>query len=366
MNLKDAISRDRQELDFERIRILFDNVQFGYLGVVSSVTLLYFVVSRYSSSEFAQLWLLIAVISNMPRIIVSILFARGLKAQTITRDNIRPWESYMFAASSVAYLAFVSVIYFPYGDHTSVAISICAFTFMIMSTGGVLVLSTSLPAIVLFMSLVMISIVSKFLMLGDSLFVILAVIFFLGYLQLLRLIIGQNRILVENISLRIEHSKHALIDPLTNLANRRMLYTYVDKLLSTSQRTGEPFCLIILDIDYFKKYNDINGHSAGDELLTRVADVLSKCSRDEDLVVRYGGEEFLIVLPRIRIKKAELIAQRICKTIKHETDITISAGLAEYINQINIEQLIEMADKALYVAKNNGRDQYAVATPPDL
>jgi diguanylate cyclase (GGDEF)-like protein len=361
MNVKEVRYTDKQELDFERISILFTNIQFGYLGVISSAIILYFVMSHYSSSGLANLWLLITVIANIPRVIISIRFAKGIKAQLINQNNIRSWERYMFGGSAIAYLAFVSVIFFPYDESAAVAVALCAFTFMIVATGGVLVLSTSLPAIVLFITVIIGAIVCRFLMMEDSLFVIIAIIFIFGYPQLLKLIVGQHRILVENIALRISHSKFALIDPLTNLANRRMLYSYMEKLLPTTQRTGEPYCLIMLDVDHFKQYNDHKGHSAGDELLLKVADALRTCSRAEDLVVRYGGEEFLIVLPRTQLASAELIARRICTTVKLETDITISAGLAEYSEGINFEQLLDKADKALYVAKNNGRDQYVLA-----
>jgi len=362
VTIEDSQSGKNQELDFERIRILFDNVKFGYLGVVSSVTLLYFVVANYSSIEFAKIWLLVVSITNIPRIIVSILFAKRMKTRTITRHNIRPWERYMTLSATVAYLGFVSVMFLPYGANATVAASICAFAFMIMATGGVLVLSTSLPQIMIFMGLVMLAIVCRFLLLGDSLLVVVAFIFFLGYIQLIRLIIRQHQILIENIGLKIEHKLVALIDPLTKLGNRRRLYLYLEKFLPASERSGHPFCLILLDIDHFKKYNDSMGHNAGDEMLINVANVMLECSRNQDLVIRYGGEEFLIVLPLTNIEDAEVLAERIRIAVKLKTDVTISAGIVEYHDHINFEQLLEMADKALYSAKKKGRDRHVVST----
>jgi len=360
MKVRETPIEQRNELDFERIRILYSNLAFGYLGVISSGALLYGVVARYASFEMANTWLLVFAAANTPRALVSIRFNRKIKARVLTPENILPWERYIIGWSAVAYLGLASVIFLPYGENAIVATVLCAFAFMIMATGGVLVLSTSLPAMVSYLTVALMSIVIRFLTLGELLFEVLAAIAFLGYLQLLRLVAEQNRILVENIALKIESVQGSLSDPMTGLANRRMLSTYVGKVLPGSRRSGEPFCLIMLDLDHFKRFNDSRGHSAGDELLVRVADTLRECSRDEDLVVRLGGEEFLVVLPRARIKDAEVIAERIRAAVKERTDVTISAGLAEYRDGIDFDELLNRADKALYRAKSEGRDRYAV------
>lgn len=121
------------ELDFERIRILYSNVKFGYLGVISSVSLLYFVVVKYATPELGRLWILVAFTANIPRLIVSFLFEMGMRKERITPEKALPWEKYMLFAGSFAYLGFVSVIFFPFGENAPIAAVFCAFTFMIMT-----------------------------------------------------------------------------------------------------------------------------------------------------------------------------------------------------------------------------------------
>ena len=284
------------ELDFERICILYANVKFAICGTAMAVCFLYFVVRKYSSPEMANLWLIFNLVVYIPRITLSVLFARKLNNQEITPLNIKPWEDYMTLSCILPYLCFTAVIFLPYGENELIATSICALLFMTMATGGALALTTSLGPILLYISLAMFAIIGKSLLLHDMIFTLLAFFMIIGYILIVKLIIKQNKILIENITLKIENNKFSLVDPLTRLWNRRRLDLHVEKLVPTSQRSGDPFSLTILDIDHFKEYNDTHGHAAGDELLIKVAGILQDCSREEDLVVRYGGEEFIVLL----------------------------------------------------------------------
>lgn len=357
------IKNNNPELNFERIQILYASVNAGYVGVSSAIAMLYFIAAHYASPRAAALWLLAVAIANLPRIIVSIRFSRRLRAGLIRPDNIAPWDRYMSISSVAAYAGFVAVIFLPFGDNTVIGTVLCAFVFMTLSTGGVLVLSTSFPQILIYLSLVIAAIVAKLLLLDQNLYAIIAIILLFGYLQLLKLTMRQNRILIENIALKIENRNSALVDPLTRLANRRRLALHAEKLVPASQRTGEPFCLVIFDIDNFKRYNDTHGHRAGDQLLIEVAGLLRDCSREQDLVVRYGGEEFLLQLPQTALADATTITERILATVKAQTPVTLSAGVAEFSGATNsFDELVGKADAALYRAKNTGRDQYILAT----
>ena len=97
------------------------------------------------------------------------------------------------------------------------------------------------------------------------------------------------------------------------------------------------------------------------EFSGEISGILLKCSREQDLVVRYGGEEFMMVLPSTTIEQAKIIAERIHTTVKNSTDVTISAGLAVYSDQMDFNQLVHQADNALYAAKENGRNRFVVA-----
>ncbi len=112
----------------------------------------------------------------------------------------------------------------------------------------------------------------------------------------------------------------------------------------------------MFDIDFFKNYNDTKGHDAGDVLLAKVAEKIAKGCRESDLPTRYGGEEFLLIMPESNIHDAYKAAERIRQNIEESLDVTISAGIALYKKGSSINDLIKKADKALYKAKEYGRN----------
>jgi len=120
---------------------------------------------------------------------------------------------------------------------------------------------------------------------------------------------------------------------------------------------------IVTDIDYFKKVNDEYGHSAGDKVLTYIAKTIEECIRSSDYLIRWGGEEFVIILPDCNIEKAKGIAERIRSAIEHGENpvcpVTISMGISRYDGQ-DYHITINNADKALYYAKSHGRNKVVV------
>jgi len=164
-------------------------------------------------------------------------------------------------------------------------------------------------------------------------------------------------------------------DPLTGLANRRRLAEVLDDAWAHASATGEPVSAIMVDIDYFKQYNDRYGHLTGDACLQKVAAVLASSVRDGDLVARYGGEEFSVVLADADLDVAARIAERIRTGIaglgeEHATSpngfLTVSAGVATAVGPdggIGKEDLIRLADECLYAAKRGGRNRVAAGPP---
>jgi len=159
-------------------------------------------------------------------------------------------------------------------------------------------------------------------------------------------------------------------DVLTFLPNRRKIIVDLQEEVIRSNRYGTSLSISLLDIDHFKKINDGYGHMMGDEALRTVAARLREQIRHPDTIGRYGGEEFLIVLPNSETKAATEQATRLCQQIRslqvesngHALSVTVSIGVAQYkVGQENWEQLLNRADNAMYQAKNNGRDQWAVA-----
>lgn len=179
---------------------------------------------------------------------------------------------------------------------------------------------------------------------------------------------AEERILRQNIELQrvnaelkalYEQAKSvSLHDSLTGLPNRRFLQIQMEKSCDATKRYGEQLSVIMLDIDHFKKYNDAHGHPEGDRLLAKLAKILSKEVRRADYVFRYGGEEFLIMLPRTAPAAACATAERLRRVVASGAGITISCGVASFEDGIERpEELIEKADAALYRAKEKGRNR---------
>ncbi|MBB6453100.1 diguanylate cyclase (GGDEF)-like protein/PAS domain S-box-containing protein [Salirhabdus euzebyi] len=167
-----------------------------------------------------------------------------------------------------------------------------------------------------------------------------------------------------------ELQKLSAIDGLTNIPNRRYFDNYLQKQWDHAKRNQASLSLIMLDIDFFKKYNDTYGHLMGDTCLKKVAaSIQHKLYRSLDVVARYGGEEFAVILPETKLKDALAIAERIRRGIESlhishassevSDDVTISIGVASLIprDSESVEMFITTADQALYRAKNNGRNQ---------
>jgi len=171
-----------------------------------------------------------------------------------------------------------------------------------------------------------------------------------------------------------ELKKLSCLDGLTGIANRRRLDEFLRLECLRSARDGSPMSLILIDIDFFKPYNDHYGHLAGDECLRRVARGLDEAvQRASDLIARYGGEEFAVVLPNTDLNGAKRIASELCEKIRslaipHEYSqaadiVTISMGVVSRVACENLSpaDLINLADAALYEAKESGRNRYIVA-----
>lgn len=154
-------------------------------------------------------------------------------------------------------------------------------------------------------------------------------------------------------------------DQLTGLNNRHILNEEGLRKFSRAHRQDDKLCIIILDIDFFKKVNDTYGHLAGDNILKAVANVLKINKRDEDLIVRFGGEEFIIILESCSVKDAKIKAESIRQQIENlDTDgikITMSFGIAEISKKYKtFESLLKDADEALFRAKDNGRNRVEI------
>jgi diguanylate cyclase (GGDEF)-like protein len=166
----------------------------------------------------------------------------------------------------------------------------------------------------------------------------------------------------------------AVTDPLTGTFNRRTFLELADKEIARARRSKQPLSLVLFDLDHFKSVNDKYGHLAGDAVLKRFVEVAKMCLRQEDLMVRYGGEEFCLLLPQTNTNDASVMAERIrgateyslfsVKDGKDERriNVTVSGGVAGIEDDLSegIDSLVARADEAMYAAKAAGRNQVAV------
>jgi len=166
----------------------------------------------------------------------------------------------------------------------------------------------------------------------------------------------------ESVSMLYEAATH---DEKTGLYNNKFFETLLEMEMEKAKRGQEKLSLVMTDIDFFKKINDKYGHMRADEFLKRLADVMKKQVRVSDVVARFGGEEFVILLPETDVVKAKSFCARLKKAIHSDSvlskyHVTVSGGITQYKERDNKKRFKERVDKALYEAKETGRDKFVV------
>ena len=180
---------------------------------------------------------------------------------------------------------------------------------------------------------------------------------------------SDNSLIVDAIEAQRVWERHAMVDALTGLHNRRWLQQTLDRLMERARRDGSGLSVLMGDLDHFKQFNDRYGHLAGDLVLGTVARTLHGNMRPNDTAVRFGGEEFVIVLPGTRLEDAMVMAERLRLAVANLTvetregvrlpPVKISIGVAEMHDDMDAVFLLNAADAALYRAKAQGRDRVA-------
>jgi two-component system cell cycle response regulator len=177
---------------------------------------------------------------------------------------------------------------------------------------------------------------------------------------------SHNRLIASNYGKMRKFERHATTDALTNLANRHAMEATFPDLIDACRAQDKPVSMMMIDVDNFKRFNDMLGHVAGDRALSIVSKILRKQFRRRDLLVRYGGDEFAVLLPEVELDEATAIGERVRREISGETGdssdsliqipVRISMGVAQLSVGGNLDTLTRDADAALYRAKNAGRD----------
>ena len=173
----------------------------------------------------------------------------------------------------------------------------------------------------------------------------------------------------------IEVLEHATLDALTGYNNRHQFEKRLKEMTAYAKRQNQPLCCIMSDIDFFKKVNDTYGHAVGDCVLKSVAKTIKKELRESDIASRYGGEEFVFLLPQTKLEEATIVANRLRESVQNkkinieeynikdvkEISVTVSIGVSEFKNEKDYEMLYKNADNALYEAKETGRNRVIIA-----
>ena len=193
-----------------------------------------------------------------------------------------------------------------------------------------------------------------------------------GEIDYLEQLTKQASITINRANSYSEVLQYATLDALTNLNNRRQLETRLKQETSHAERQGNPLSVLMLDIDYFKNFNDTYGHAVGDLVLKEVANTVKENLRDSDIPARYGGEEICVLLPFTDLVAARQVAERVRQGIENhivpvningkdeDLKITVSIGVAQYTKGSMPEDLYIKADEALYIAKKNGRNRVEI------
>ncbi len=175
-----------------------------------------------------------------------------------------------------------------------------------------------------------------------------------------------SELLMSNLSRN--YQEMANTDELTRLANRRYMLEILHREMSRANRFNRSFSVITFDLDHFKEINDNHGHDAGDEVLLAITSILDEILRNQDICARWGGEEFLIMLPETNLTGAQQVAERLRAAMQEypvnyngqNLKITLSAGCSEYKLKETLDACLKRSDDNLYLAKKNGRNRVEI------
>ena len=177
------------------------------------------------------------------------------------------------------------------------------------------------------------------------------------------MIVRQAAIAIENAKIYRQLNYLTVTDPLTNMYNFRYFVQKLDYEIERLKRYAGSLCLLIVDIDNFKFYNDEFGHLEGDHLLREIGEVFHKNLRKIDVACRYAGDEFVVILPETKVPEAKIVAQKIKDTfqnLKLKKQVTLSIGGAQYYKEMDRNDLVRKADAALYQAKRKGKNEVCI------
>ncbi|WP_275096034.1 putative bifunctional diguanylate cyclase/phosphodiesterase [Sedimenticola hydrogenitrophicus] len=368
------------DIKTEQVRLVYSAIPFSTLTIFINSTLLCIVLWSVTDNKLLFPWLAVTYLLSALRLGLY----RKFKLTSPAPANILLWEKRLLITTVLSGLLWgmASLVLFP-GDDIAHQVFL-AFVVAGMSAGAVTTLSAHTTACLAFISLALLPVVLRFFSLGDSLGYTMAFMSALFLVMLMITSIRLNQTILGALEMRYRRQvaeatiqRQALYDTLTDLPNRRMFFDRLKQELARSQRHRHLGVVMFLDIDHFKKINDSLGHLVGDELLIAIADRLKGRLRDEDVIARLGGDEYVILVPDIgdalegATRRAQLFAEELLTLIRghfdirgHHLHVTASIGITLFpLQQKKPEDLLQQADTAMYQAKKEGRNSACFFLP---
>ncbi|MFK8011718.1 MAG: GGDEF domain-containing protein [Marinicellaceae bacterium] len=353
-----------KQLEFVRINDFFSKTKGIYGGLILNIIITSFLVAPYTSLKAIGYWISALIICYIPRVIYTFQYFKAKKLQELTVDNIQQWENKIFINCFLPFIAYSSLVFLPFEGDARIGFMVAALSLISLLVGGSIIYSSSKKILNLYLFTCFSFLIARCLYEGTYHFYLLGIYFLAILIFISRLINTKYNNFIDHIASRLKFEKESLTDPLTGLPNRRHMEIFMEKFMPASRRTGHEFQVVMIDIDYFKKYNDAHGHIQGDKVLVDLATIVNQNIHQSDFFVRYGGEEFILILTAVNSEKCLPFLKKLMLTIENELGLTVSLGIASSSISDNFKQLISLADKALYTSKQNGRNQLSLAKAP--
>lgn len=340
------------QLALKQTSILYGNTIFATAGMSVSILVIFYIIRTKIPLSLAVYWLAITLTAVPIRFALYASFNRSVKKGLFNDiESANRQENLWIAATILLGISLASSAYLPYqeGDRLILLLFI-GLVLVSMVTGSIVSSITSIKTVLIFIHLTIIPFTLRCFMESGSYFWTLGSFFIAFYIIFCSLTLKMSTTVINSLKQQIEGQEMADKDSLTGLWNRRKLFSFIAEL------QNQPYCLLLIDVDHFKLFNDKYGHSKGDEMLSDISLSISHAVGKTDLVVRYGGEEFLVICPSTSLRNAVALAERIRMRVKLQNSSSISIGVADSRQEKDFDALVERADKAMYLAKKDGRD----------
>jgi len=342
----------KAQLDIQRIKILMEQAPYTVLGMLLSIATIGYITYDLFYFKVWLIWVIFASTSIPARLGISYWFYLSTRNTGLTGQQALRWENYWLISSALTGMTFSVSAFLPYEENSLIALLFISLVVCSLIGGSVTSSVTSLRVVMVFLHITLIPIIASCFMHEEFYINFLGGFLSAFYFIFFNLMLSMNRTITRAISEQIERQDMSLKDSLTGLWNRRKLFEIVDEI-----DNRKSYCLLLIDIDHFKQLNDEKGHQKGDEILILISLCILRCCSPEDLVVRYGGEEFLVLLPEKDLGTAAAQAEKIRHEVQAEGLNTVSIGVAQSSMHEDFDAVVSASDKAMYLAKKEGRNQ---------